>query len=135
MAMADLESKLDAFECCMRQFDKAFEIVFSLITAEYEGQTSYNTLREMGGIVTELNNDHLTKLYNKLFEEAPTPDYKYQQIHPEDYFAFLTHLHTILKQQAIQANQADIALRATIGLQSVIGIWGGTNWHPAGKYV
>jgi hypothetical protein len=133
--MSDLESRLDALECCLRQFNKGFEIVFSLVSTEYEGRTPYNTLREMEDSVKELDDDRLMKLYNKLFEEVRAPVHAYRQIRPDDYFAFLTHLHSFLKERSVRANEADIALRETIGLQSVIGIWGGTNWQPAEKYV
>jgi hypothetical protein len=131
--MEDLELKLETLEHCLRQFNKGIEIVFNLITTDYRGQTPYDTLRKMEDIVKELNDEHLLKLYKKLFEEGRSPPHVYRQISLDDYFAFLARLNAILNEVAVQANEADIALRQVIGLQSVIGIWGGRSWRPLGK--
>jgi hypothetical protein len=127
--MADKEAKLDYLENSIRLCNKAFEILFFLLTAEERGQTLYNSLTKLEGIVKDLNDECLLNLYHELFKSwrISTP---YQQIHPDDYFAFLQRLGTLINEAAAKANEADIALREVIGLQSVIGIWGGRGWRP-----
>jgi hypothetical protein len=128
--MADTEAKLDYLETSIRLSAKAFEIIFFLMTTEERGQTLYNSLIKVESTVKDLNDTFLLNLYHGLFNNLHigTP---YQQIHPDDYFAFLQRLNTLITEAAAKANEADIALRETIGLQSVTGIWGGRGWRPS----
>jgi hypothetical protein len=127
--MADTEAKLDYLENSIRLSNKAFEILFFLLTAEERGQMLYNSLTQIEGIVKHLADEHLLKLYHDLFKNSRNPN-PHQPIHPDDYFAFLQRINNLISEAAAKANEADIALREKIGLQSVIGIWGGRGWHP-----
>jgi hypothetical protein len=127
--MADTEAKLDYLENSIRLSNKAFEILFFLLTAEERGQMLYNSLTQIEGIVKDLNDEHLLTLYQELFKSSRISN-PYQLIHPDDYFAFLQRISTLINEAAAKANEADIALREVIGLQSVIGIWGGRGWRP-----
>lgn len=128
--MADTEAKLDYLEHGIRLSNKAFEILYFLLTSEERGQMLYNSLIQIEDLVKVLNDGCLTNLYQKLFD-SPRNSSPYQQIHPDDYFAFLQRLSTLVNEAAAKANEADIELRGVIGLQSVIGIWGGRGWRPA----
>lgn len=128
--MVYLEAKLEKVEHSVRQLSKAFNILFFLITADERGQKIYESLKKVGGMVKDLNDEHLINLYNKLFEGFLS-GIPHQQIRPDDYFAFLKRLGTLVNETSVQANEANIALREAIGLQSVIGIWEGRGWHPS----
>ena len=127
--MADIEAKLDYLENSLRLSNKALEILFFLLTAEERGQTLCNSLTKVESFVRDLNDEPLLNLYHELFRSYRIPAL-HQQIHPDDYFAFLQRLSTIIDEAASKANEADIALREIIGLQSVIGVWGGRGWRP-----
>ncbi len=89
----------------------------------------YHSLVQAEGTVKDFNDGLLTNLYTELFKSSRNPS-PYQQIYPDDYFAFLQRLQRLIDEAAGKANEADIELREAIGLQSVIGIWGGKGWHP-----
>jgi len=127
--MVFTESKLDKLEASMRLLKNASAILFMLITSDQRGQTIYDSLNKVDKLVRELNDQPLLNLYNKLLGVflSGTP---HQQITPDDYFAFIQRLGTLLNQAAVQANEADIAIREAIGFQSVIGVWGGRDWLP-----
>ena len=127
--MIEAEAKLNELEDSIRQLRKAFNVLFFLITTDERGQTLYASLKKVEPLVWELNDERLTNLYNKIFAVFLT-GIPHQQIRPDDYFAFLQRLGSLPNETTVQANQADIALRETIGLQSAMGIWGGKEWHP-----
>ena len=127
--MPEIEAKLDYLENSIRLSNKALEILFFLLTAEERGQTLYNSLTKVESIVEDLNDEPLLNLYREIFRSYRISA-SYQQIHPDDYFAFLQRLSTLINEAAAKANEADIALREVIGLQSVMGIWGGRGWRP-----
>jgi len=127
--MVFTESKLDKLEASVRLLKNASAILFLLITSDQRGQTIYDSLNKVDKLVMELNDRPLLDLYNRLLGVflSGTP---HQQITPDDYFAFIQRLGTLLNQAAVQANEADIAIREAIGFQSVIGVWGGRDWLP-----
>ena len=127
--MVFTESKLDKLEASVRLLKNASAILFLLITSDQRGQTIYDSLNKVDKLVRELNDRPLLDLYNRLLGVflSGTP---HQQITPDDYFAFIQRLGTLLNQAAVQANEADIAIREAIGFQSVIGVWGGRDWLP-----
>ncbi|OGN90302.1 MAG: hypothetical protein A2Z74_03630 [Chloroflexi bacterium RBG_13_46_9] len=127
--MVFTESKLDKLEASVRLLKNASAILFMLITSDQRGQTIYDSLNKVDKLVRELNDQPLLNLYNKLLGVflSGTP---HQQITPDDYFAFIQRLGTLLNQAAVQANEADIAIREAIGFQSVVGVWGGRDWLP-----
>ena len=127
--MMEKEAKLDELEDSFRQLKKALDILFFLITTDERGQTIYDSLKKVGPLVRDLNDERLTNLYNKLFVVFPT-GVPHQQFRPDDYLDFLQRLGSLSDETTVQANEADIALREIIGLQSVIGIWGGMEWLP-----
>ena len=127
--MVFTESKLDKLEASVRLLKNASAILFLLITSDQRGQTIYDSLNKADKLVKELNDPPLSGLYNKLLGVflSGTP---HQQITPDDYFAFVQRLGTLLNDAAVQANEADIAIREAIGFQSVVGVWGGRDWLP-----
>ena len=127
--MVFTESKLDKLEASVRLLKNASAILFLLITSDQRGQTIYGSLNKVDKLVRDLNDQPLLDLYNKLLGVflSGTP---HQQITPDDYFAFIRRLGTLLNKAAVQANEADIAIREAMGLQSVIGVWGGRDWLP-----
>ena len=127
--MIEVEAKLDNLEDSVRQLRKEFNILIFLMTANERGQTIYESLKKVESLVQDLNDECLTNLYNKIFAVFLT-GIPHQQIRPDDYFAFLQRLGSLPNEAIVQANEADIALREIIGLQSVIGIWGGREWRP-----
>jgi hypothetical protein len=129
--MADMEARLDYLENSIRLSNKAFELIFFLLTSEERGQTLYNSLTQIENLVNDLNDACLVVLYKRLFKNSRTPT-PYLQVHPDDYFVFLQRLSFLVNEAAAKGNDADIVLRETIGLQSVVGIWGGKGWRPVG---
>lgn len=127
--MADIEAKLDYLEDNMRTTSRGFGLLLFLLKAEERGQMLSHSLELSEGMVRDFNDGCLTNLYNDLFKSSRNPA-PYQQIHPDDYFAFLNRLQVLIDEAAAKANAADIDLRESIGLQSVIGIWGGKGWRP-----
>jgi hypothetical protein len=127
--MVFTETKLDKLEASVRLLKNASAILFMLITSDQRGQTIYGSLNKVDKLVRDLNDQPLLDLYNKLLGVflSGTP---HQQITPDDYFAFIRRLGTLLNKAAVQANEADIAIREAMGLQSVIGVWGGRDWLP-----
>ncbi len=128
--MVYTETKLDKLEASVRLLKNASAILFTLITSDQRGQTIYGSLNKIDRLVNDLNDQPLLDLYNKLLGVflSGTP---HQQITPDDYFAFIRRLGTLLNKAAVQANEADIAIREAMGLQSVIGVWGGMDWTPS----
>ena len=127
--MADIEAKLDYLEDNIRTTNRAFGLVVFLMKAEERGQMLYHSLVQAEGTVKDFNDAPLTNLYTELFKSSRNPS-PYQQIYPDDYFAFLQRLQRLIDEAAGKANEADIELREAIVLQSVIGIWGGKGWRP-----
>ena len=128
--MVYAETKLDKLEGSVRLLKNVSAILFILVTSDQRGQTIYDSLVKVENLVRDLKVASLLKQYDKLFAVflSGTP---HQQILPDDYFAFLETLGNLLNQAAVQANEADIAMREAIGLQSVIGLWGGREWIPS----
>jgi hypothetical protein len=131
--VSDAEVKLDAIEGSIRRFNRANEIVFILLTANERGVTLYDSLIKVENIVKGLNDELLSSLYSRLFEGKRTFVPKYQQIRQIDYSAFLQRLGMLLYEIIVEVNEADIALKEAIGLEAVIGVWGGKDWRPTGE--
>jgi hypothetical protein len=127
--LADSEAKLDYLEDNIRTTSRGFGLLLFLLKAEERGQILYHSLVQSEGMVKDFNDGCLTNLYTDLFRSSRNPS-PYQQIYPDDYFAFLRRLQVLIDEAAAKANEADIDLRESIGLQSVIGIWGGRGWRP-----
>ena len=130
--MKEAEMKLDKLEDNIRKLRKEFDILLLIMTKDERGQTIYETLKKVGPLVWELKDEHLINLYNKIFAGFLS-GIPHQQINPDDYFAFIQRLGSLPDETIVQVNEADIALREIIGLQSVIGIWGGREWRPVGQ--
>lgn len=96
------------------------------------GKMACNDLVKVGSIVKELNDESLSIQYNRILEGVRTSGL-YQPIYPNDFFSFLQRLSTLLNEVIIQANEADIALRGVLRLQSGSGLWGGIGWRPSGQ--
>jgi hypothetical protein len=130
--MSDVEEKLNSFENCIRRFNKIDEIIFMLLITNEHSKTTGGDLVKVGVIVQELNDIRLSSLYNRILELEKMP-HLYQSTRPNDYIGFLQHLGMLLNEAIIQANEADIALRGALGLQSRSGLWGGKGWRPSGQ--
>ena len=130
--MKEAEAKLDRLEDSIRKLRKEFDILFLIMTKEERGQTIYETLKKVQPLVWDLKDERLINLYNNIFAGFLT-GIPHQQISPDDYFAFVQRLGSLPGETITQVNEADIALREIIGLQSVIGIWGGREWRPLGQ--
>ena len=127
--MIEAEAKLDELEDSLRQLRKVFNILIFLMTTDQRGQTLYASLKKVESLVRDINDERLMDLYYQIFAVFLT-GIPHQQIRPDDYFAFLQRLGSLPDETTVQANEADIALREIIGLQSVIGIWGSREWRP-----
>lgn len=132
MVMAYLEAKLVELENGVRLLKNASAILFIIVTTDERGQTIYHSLKKVEAMVEDLNDKRLTNLYRKLFEGFLTGT-PHQQIRPDDYFAFLQRLGTLLNDVTAQANEADLALREAIGKKSAIVTWGGKDYLPYGQ--
>jgi hypothetical protein len=124
--------KLGEFENCISRFNKADEIIFTLLISNERGMPNCNDLVKVGGNVHELHDEVLLRLYNRILQEMGSSSL-YPKFHPNDYFAFIQRLGMLLNEAIIQANEADIALREVIGLQSDSGLLGGKGWCPSGQ--
>jgi hypothetical protein len=128
--MVYTEGKLDKLESSLRLFKNTSAILQMIVTSDLRGQTIYDSLTRAESFVRDANDERLLNDYNKLMGVflSGTP---HQQISPDDYFAFLKRLGILLDEAAVRANEADIAIRETVGLQSVVGVWGGRGWFPS----
>ena len=131
--MSDIEEKLKTLENIIIRYNIADEIIFILLTSNERGNITRDDQVKVGGMVHGLNDEILSNLYDRILESGRMPGL-YQPIQPNDYFAFIQRLGTLLIEATIQANEADIALRKAIGLNSVIGIWGKKEWCPSGQW-
>ena len=130
--MSEIEEKLNNLEEIIRRFNEADEIIFMLLTVNERGRTTGDDLAKVGNIVRKLNDESLSKIYSKIFEGSKVSGL-YQPIHPQDYFSFIERLGALLIEATIQANNADIALRKALALDSLTGIWGSKEWCPSGQ--
>jgi hypothetical protein len=112
--MQEIEAKLDILENSVRQSNKAFNILFYLITTDERGQTIYKSLKKVEEMVKDLNDERLLNLYNRLFAGVRTFNPNYQHFRPDDYFGFLQRLGTLVNETSVQANKANIALREVL---------------------
>jgi hypothetical protein len=130
--MLEVEEKLAALENCVRRFNKIDEIIFMLLTTNEHGKATYDDLVKVGHIVQELNDESLSNTYNRTLESMKVTGL-FQLIHPNGFFGFLQRLGTLLNEVIVQTNEADIALRNVLGLQSGSGLWGSKGWCPSGQ--
>jgi hypothetical protein len=127
--MVYTETALDRLESSVRLFKNTSAILFNLISSDQRGQTIYDSLIKAEKVIKETRDQRLLDQYNRLLGVflSGTP---HQQISPDDYFAFIERLGILLNEAAVQANKADVDIREAMGLQSVIGVWGGKDWLP-----
>ena len=122
--MAYLHVKEDKLAISLRVLKNASAILYIIVNTDERGQTIYGSLKKAEGLVKDLDDELLIKLYNKVFSVFHTGDPN-QQIVPSDYFAFIERLGTLLEEATAQANETHLALREAIGFESVIGSWEG----------
>lgn len=128
--MAEVEAKLDILDKNVRQLNQAFNILFFLLTTDERGQTLFESLKKVDVMVKDLNDKHLTALYDNLFTVFLS-GVPHQQVIPDDYMSFLKRLWALVNEATSQANAANISLREATGLKSVIDVWGRKSWHPS----
>jgi hypothetical protein len=121
--MISAQIKLDELATSLRQLKNASAILYIIVTSDERNQTVYQSLKKVEGLVEDLNDEYIIKLYNKVFD-AFLSNVPQQQIVIDDYFSFLQRIGAILNDATIQANEAHIALREAIG-NPVIGSWRG----------
>jgi hypothetical protein len=114
------QMKLGELAASQRVMKNASAILFAIVISDGRGRTIYESLKKTQGMIKDLDDPLLTKLYDKIFLvfRSGVP---HQQIIPDDYFAFLERLGTLLKEAAAQADEAHIGLREAIKFESVIG--------------
>lgn len=56
---------------------------------------------------------------------------KYKEVLAADYGAFSKRLTKLAIETAVEANEADIALKEALKLDATHGIWGPKGWRPA----
>ena len=120
--MAYLQMKLDKLAASQRVLKNASAILFSVVTANERNQTIYESLKKADSMIKDLDDKLLMNLYNKIFSVFLS-GVPHQQITPDDYFAFLERLGTLLEEATAQSNEAYVALRKVIGPESLIGTW------------
>ena len=113
--MGFLQTNLDKLRGNMKVMKNASEILFIVATAGERSQMIYDSLRKTKGMVREIDDQALTKLYNNIFGVflSGVPQ---QQIQPDDYYAFLERLGVLLDEAEAKANEADGALREMLEL-------------------
>jgi hypothetical protein len=120
--MAYLQMNLDKLTASQRVLKNVSAILFSIVTADESGQTIYKSLKKAESMVKDLDDELLINRYNKIFSVFLS-GVPHQQIAPDDYFAFLERLGTLLEEATAQSNGASIALRKAMGPESLIGKW------------
>jgi len=122
--MVFITMELDELAVNLRKLSDASAILFIIVNSDEQGQTIYQSLRKVEGLVNNLDDELLVNLYNKIFSVflAGVP---HQQIVVSDYFAFLQRLGTILDISTDQANKAHAVVREAISADSVLGKWRG----------
>ena len=119
--MAYLQMKLDKLAANQRVLKNVSAILFSIVTADEHNQTIYKSLKKAESTVKDLDDKLLINLYNKIFSVFLS-GIPHQQIAPDDYFAFLERLGTLLEEATAQSNEAYVGLREAIGPESVVGM-------------
>jgi len=122
--MVYIQTELDELADNLRKLTNASAILFIIVNSDEQGQTIYQSLKKVEGMVNDLDDEQLVKLYNKIFSVflAGVP---HQQIVVSDYFAFLERLGTILDISTDRANKAHAMVREAVKSESVISKWRG----------
>ena len=126
--MAYIQMKLDTLAVNLRVLKNASAILFIIATTDERGQMLYASLKKVEGMVKDIDDKMLMTLYNKIFRVFLS-GVPHQQIIPDDYFAFLQRLGTLLDEATAQANEAHASLREAIRPETVIGSWGGRDMY------
>jgi hypothetical protein len=122
--MAVLQMKLEKLATSQRVLKNASAILYRIVTSDERNQPIHESLKKAEGIVKELDDELLTKLYKNIFP-ASLSGSPQRQIAIDGYFAFLERLGTLLEDATSHANEAYIAIREAIGYESIIGAWDG----------
>jgi hypothetical protein len=122
--MAYLQMQLDKLATSQIVLKNASAILFIIVTTDERGQTIHESLKKVESMVNDLDDELLMNLYNKILSVFLS-GIPHQQIAPDDYFAFLERLGTLLEKATAQANEAHVALREAIGPEPVIRVWEG----------
>ena len=113
--MTYFEMKLNTLTSSLKVLKNASAILFIVATAGEGGQMIYESLRKAEGLVRAIDDGMLSNLYNKVFGVflSGVPQ---QQISPDDYYAFLQRLGTLLDEANTQAHEVQFALREELDI-------------------
>lgn len=105
--MLDSELQLKCSENDQTLHKKLTEILLVLTSAEKEGQNLYGSLKQIGGVLHDLQDDNLSFLYERLLSGSQTES-KRQQVWDDEYFAFVLLLCNLLYETRIKVNKDDL---------------------------
>ena len=128
--MAEAKEALYRLEDAFRRYDKLAEVIIVLMTTDERKVTLYDSLVAIEEHMGTLNDARLRSLYDRLVEGRRTFMPQYEQILQADYKAFIQRLNTLAIEAAVEANEADVALKAALNLDASTGIWGPKGWRP-----
>ena len=108
--MTYYEMKFNTLASSLKVLKNAAAILFNVATASEQGQMIYESLRKAEGLVRDIDDRRLSDLYKTVFGVflSGVPQ---QQMIPDDYFAFLQRLGTLIEEASALANEAQLALR------------------------
>ena len=128
--MAEAKEALYRLEDAFRRYDKLAEVIIVLMTTDERKVTLYDSLVAIEEHIGTLSDARLRSLYDRLVEGRRTFMPQYEQILQADYKAFIQRLNTLAIEAAVEANEADVALKAALNLDASAGIWGPKGWRP-----
>jgi hypothetical protein len=106
--MLDTDVQLECLENDKRLSSELTEILLVLTNAEKQGQNLYSPLKQIEGILNDVQDEDLLTLYQRLLYgfHAGTTD---EQIWADDYFTFILQLCNLLNNTRAKANQGNLA--------------------------
>jgi hypothetical protein len=113
--MLDTDVKLKCLEDDKRLCNKVTEILLVLTNAEKQGQNLYTPLKQVEGILNDLQDENLLTLYQRLlygFQATAT----HEQIWADDYFTFILRLCNLLNNTRTKVNQDDLTDNVILSL-------------------
>ena len=113
--MLDTDVKLECLENDKSLCNKVTEILLVLTNAEKQGQNLYTPLKQVEGILNDLQDENLLTLYQRLlygFQAAAT----HEQIWADDYFTFILRLCNLLNNTRTKVNQDDLTDNVILSL-------------------
>ncbi len=133
--MQDQEQIIEHLENGIRKLDRLSNILFYITTIDERRSTLEDTLALIEKQLLALDDPIVCSMHEKILKKRNVFLHRYEQILQTDFNAFLNRLAELWFQSAVEANEADIALRQSLGLDAARGIWGGKGWHPPASFI